>query len=384
MSKETTEKTTEQTTLTGTSIWNWLQLQWENRFNLDIKYAHKYLLVWFMILISTPAIWWEKIVYNRMIKKTKIEKPPIFILGHWRSGTTYLQMLMIKDSQFAYASNLETIFPLVFLSSRWFYERLLKGAMPEKRRQDNFKLGVNQPGEEEFALANMGTISFYHGIPFPNKRRFYAKYITFEGISEDKIRKWKRTYKFYLKKLTYASKGKQLVLKNPPNTGRVKELLEMFPDAKFIHIYRDPYKVLPSTVKMYENLLPQMFLQVPDIEKSDEVILDVYEKMHKKYFKEKCLIPEENLFEVRYEDMLENPYETMKNIYEKLSLSNFSESKHLIKEYIDSQKNYKTNIHTLSDDTIDEISKRWDFVFKEWGYPKRKKRQRRKKKKNKQ
>jgi len=380
MSKEINEKTTEQSTLTGTSIWNWLRLQWENRFNLDIKYAHKYLLVWFMILISTPAIWWEKIVYNRLIKKTKIEKAPIFILGHWRSGTTYLQMLMTKDSQFAYASNLETIFPLVFLSSRWFYERLLKGSMPEKRRQDNFKLGVNQPGEEEFALANMGKISFYHGIPFPNKRKFYAKYITFEGIPEDKIRKWKRTYKFYLKKLTYASKGKQLVLKNPPNTGRVKELLEMFPDAKFIHIYRDPYKVLPSTVKMYENLLPQMFLQVPDIDKSDDVIIDVYEKMHKKYFKEKCLIPEGNLFEVRYEDMLENPYETMKNIYEKLSLSNFSENKHLIKEYIDSQKNYKTNIHNLSDETIDEISKRWDFAFKEWGYPKRKKRQRRKKK----
>ena len=64
MVKDSTPKSTEKTTLTGTSIWNWLKLQWENRFNFDIKFTHKYLLVWFIILISTPAIWWEKIVYG--------------------------------------------------------------------------------------------------------------------------------------------------------------------------------------------------------------------------------------------------------------------------------------------------------------------------------
>ncbi|MHA1504591.1 MAG: sulfotransferase, partial [Candidatus Heimdallarchaeota archaeon] len=167
MDKDLIMKANEQT-LTGTSIWNWLKLQWENRFKIDIKLTHKFLVIWFMILISTPAIWWEKLVYNRLIKKTKIEKPPIFILGHWRSGTTYLHMLLTQDQQFGYASNLQTIFPLVFLGSRWFYAKLLEDSMPKQRRQDNFKLGIDQPGEEEFALANMSTESFYHGIPFPN------------------------------------------------------------------------------------------------------------------------------------------------------------------------------------------------------------------------
>jgi len=382
MDKDLIMKANEQT-LTGTSIWNWLKLQWENRFKIDIKLTHKFLVIWFMILISTPAIWWEKLVYNRLIKKTKIEKPPIFILGHWRSGTTYLHMLLTQDQQFGYASNLQTIFPLVFLGSRWFYAKLLEDSMPKQRRQDNFKLGIDQPGEEEFALANMSTESFYHGIPFPNRRRYYANYITFKDVPEDKVKKWKRTYKFFLKKMTYAYKGKQLVMKNPPNTGRVKELLEMFPDAKFVHIYRDPYSVLPSTVKMYERLLPPHYLQFPNIETADDIVIDIYEEMHKKYFKEKDLIPKENLIEIRYEDMLEDPFNTVKSVYDELSLANFSASEQKIKDYISKQKSYKTNTHNLSDEAIDKISERWDFAFKEFGYPKQTRRQKRREKKNK-
>ncbi|MHA1126254.1 MAG: sulfotransferase family protein [Candidatus Heimdallarchaeota archaeon] len=379
MDKELIAKSNEQT-LTGTSLWNWIKLQWENRKKLDIKLARKYFVIWFMTIISIPAIWYEKIVYNRLIKKTKIEKPPIFILGHWRSGTTYLHMLLTQDTQFSYASNFQTIFPLVFLGSRWFYAKILDDHMPKQRRQDNFKLGIDQPGEEEFALSNMSTISFYHSIQFPNRREHYAKYITFEGIPEEKVRKWKRLYKFYLKKLTYASKGKQLIMKNPPNTGRVKELLELFPDAKFIHIYRDPYKVHPSTVKMYDRLLPPFYLQYPDIETADEIILDIYEQIHKKYFKEKHLIPKENLIEIRYEDLLAEPFNKTKEIYKKLSLTGFSKVESKIQEYVGKQKTYQPNTHTLDDETTDLISDRLDFAFKEFGYPKQSRKQKRKEK----
>lgn len=379
MDKELILKSTEQT-LTGTSLWNWLKLQWENRSKIDLKLIRKYLVVWFMTVISIPAIWYEKIVFNRLIKKTKIEKPPVFILGHWRSGTTYLHMLLTQDTRLSYASNFQTIFPLVFLGSRWFYAKILEDNMPKKRRQDSFKLGIDQPGEEEFALANMSTISFYHGIPFPNKRKFYAKYITFEGIPEEKIRKWKRLYKFYLKKLTYASKGKQLVMKNPPNTGRVKQLLEMFPDAKFVHIYRDPYKVHPSTVKMYNRLLPPQYLQYPDIDNPDEIVLEIYEQIHKKYFKDKDLIPKENLIEIRYEDLLAEPFNKTKEIYDKLSLPDFAIVESKIQEYVDKQKTFQTNTHNLDDETTDLISERLDFAFKEFGYPKQGRKLKRKEK----
>ena len=169
--------------------------------------------------------------------------------------------------------------------------------MPEKRRQDNFILDVDGPGEEEFGIANMIPYSFYHGLSFPNKRKFYTRYIALDDVPPNVVRKWKRTYLYYLRKLTLDSGGKQLVLKNPPNTARVKLLLELFPNAKFINICRNPYNVFPSTVKMYNNLIPPFFLQKPDTEKPDDVIFDIYEDMHRKYFEEKHLIPEENLVE---------------------------------------------------------------------------------------
>jgi hypothetical protein len=173
--------------------------------------------------------------------------------------------------------------------------------MPKKRRQDNFKLGPDLPGEEDFAIANMCQLSYYHGLAFPKRRNYYLRYLTFHEVSEKEIKKWKKTYLFYIKKLTYATEGKRLVLKNPPNTARVKLLLELFPNAKFVHIYRNPYDVYPSTIKMYNNLVPPFFLQKPDVFTAESIVLDVYDEIHQKYFSEKHLIPEGNLVEIRYE-----------------------------------------------------------------------------------
>lgn len=360
---------TEQT-LTGTSMLNWLRLLCENKFKLSFKYLHKILLINIMIIFSTPFIWFERLFFTRRIKKTAIKHPPIFILGHWRSGTTYLHMLLIQDKQFSFCSNLQSFMPHIFLGSKWLFGRIVADAMPEKRRQDNFVLGIDLPSEEEFGVGNLYPIGFYHGLSFPNNRMYYARYINFEDVPEKKVNKWKKTYKFFLQKLTFASKGKQLVLKNPPNTSRIKELLDMFPDAKFIHIYRNPYEVFNSTVKMYSSLVPPFFLQKPDTDSPHEVIFAVYEMMHKKFFAEKHLIPENNFIEIRYEDFLQDPFKTIESIYSKFSLPGFAEAKDGIKAYISEQKSYKTNRHKFSREIIDEVSKRWDLTIKAWGYSK--------------
>ena len=100
-------------------------------------------------------------------------------------------------------------------------------------------------------------------------------------------------------------KGKQLLLKSPTNTSRIKQLLEIFPDAKIIHIYRNPYSVCLSTRKLYNDIFPLFSLQEPvSPEEAEEVQFQVYEQMYKKYFLEKEYIPEGNLIEIKYEDIV--------------------------------------------------------------------------------
>ena len=66
---------------------------------------------------------------------------------------------------------------------------------------------------------------------------------------------WKKEYLQTIKYITFKSKGKQLVLKSPPNTERICLLLQMFPQAKFIYIYRNPYHMYYSIKNMWKRAI---------------------------------------------------------------------------------------------------------------------------------
>ena len=57
---------------------------------------------------------------------------------------------------------------------------------------------------------------------------------------------WRRTLYRFLQRITFRN-PKRLVLKSPPHTCRIRLILEMFPDARFVHIHREPYVIYQST-----------------------------------------------------------------------------------------------------------------------------------------
>ena len=83
-----------------------------------------------------------------------------------------------------------------------------------------------------------------------------VKYIETAFIDEQpekKQREWKKAYDYILKKVTWIQKGKQLLLKSPENTCRIGMLKHCYPGSKFINIYRNPYKVVMSTINMFKK-----------------------------------------------------------------------------------------------------------------------------------
>ncbi len=359
-------KVTEQF-LSGATFKTWLRLLAENRFRVDRRYIPRALYVTFALMFCSPFALYEKLRFGRRIAETAIEKPPVFILGHWRSGTTYLHVLMAQDPNLAHASNLQVVLPRVFLGSGRFFERFVRSYLPEKRWMDNLIMKPDLPSEEEFALANLVPYSLYHSIVFPQNRTHYAAYCTMDGVAEEVVEEWKQAYLLLLKKLTYAAGGRRLVLKNPANTSRVKLLLEMFPEAKFIHIYRNPYEVFASTSRMYEKMFPSFYLQDPDGEPK-EFILVLYKMMYERYFQERHLIPEGNLVEVRYEDFVREPLPEMQRIYQRLDLPGFEEARAAFHAHIAAQRDYEANVHVLNPPLKEEIAARWRFTLEHWGY----------------
>ena len=164
---------------------------------------------------------------------------------------------------------------------------------------------------------------------------------------------------------------KRLVIKNPSNTGRVKLLLDMFPDAKFVHIHRNPYHVFLSMMRFMRIVIPLYCVQnPPKIDIVENSMMNLYEGIYSNYFKERNLIPKDNFVEVKYEDFISNPLKELENIYDSVNIDGFEDYKRFFNDYILSQSDVKLNNYILDDALKDKIYSRWGFVFKKFGYDK--------------
>ena len=355
--------------LGGSTLTNLLILIAQNKFKIGIIGIPRILYSLLLSALFSPLNFYEKITCDKKIKNTKIDKPPIFILGHWRSGTTYIHNLMSQNSNLAFPTTFQTITPGLFLKFEKLIKPILVASLPPTRPQDCIVLGADLPNEEEYGIGNISPYSFYHGWCFPKNRDFYYRFVHMNGVNDKVINDWKKTYLYYLKKVTLYHNGKQLVLKNPSNTGKVKLLLELFPDAKFIHIYRNPYYTYLSMKRNIEKEMTLYCVQKPaDQENFENAMVEMYNKMYERYFEEKKLIPKENFIEVRYEDLTEKPYEVIKKIHEELNLEGFNENKEKLKSYIKTQLKINTYNYNLDDKQKKKIYTCFKKTIDLWKY----------------
>lgn len=372
MSKTTRNDKTSGTirSLAGFSFINWMKLLINNG-GVDKKYIKIAIIISFLSFVFIPIRIFERVKFGKKIEDLKIKHAPIFLLGHWRSGTTYLHNIMTQDENLGYVSLAQLSAPEMFLTiaNKKIWKNIVDACLPDKRPQDNVKLLSDSPQEEEFAVANVSPYSFSNGLFFTkNIRKYFTKYVLFDGISQEVKDKWENSYLNILKKATIAFNGKRLVLKNPPNTARIQLLLKIFPEAKFIHIYRDPYVVYSSTKHLYKKYLPEVTFQDIDEEEIEAIILEFYQQLMQKFFSEKHLIPPENFIEIKYEDFVGNELIELKRVYEHLNLPGFLEAEENFKKYVESQKNYTNNKYSFDEETIDKVYHAWKFTIEKWQY----------------
>ncbi|MFT4595204.1 MAG: hypothetical protein ACI9UR_001169 [Bacteroidia bacterium] len=354
-------------TVMGANLSTWLGVFWKYRKQIEWRFYPKCFVLTMMILLYAPLIWWERFRWDKKIKETEV-KAPVFILGHQRSGTTYLHYLLGKDPSFGFLSVKESFMPWLYLSFEKMLQRMLGNRMPSKRPMDNLRLSVDMPTEPEYSLGNMTWATMLPGYYFP--KMLYSVFSRNVLFGDEKAEKaWQESFKYFMQKLTLKHGGKQLVIKSPENLSRVKSILEVFPDAKFIHIYRDPYRVYFSTERLYGITLPMIALQHWDEKVVPDFILKSYKEMFLKYFESKKQIPEGNLVEIKYEDFIGNEMETLRKAYTTLGLDFEQASPHIQSE-VKSYEGYQTNKYEYDKQRMEEIYSAWEPVFKELGYEK--------------
>ncbi|RLF27236.1 MAG: sulfotransferase [Thermoplasmata archaeon] len=355
--------------LAGYTLFNISRLFVQNVFLFGFRYLPRVFYSLLMSTVMAPFRLRERLVFDRAVEKTEIKNDPIFILGHWRSGTTYLHNLLSNDKNLGFFTTFHAYLPSVFLSSDKIFRPILVSSLPEKRPMDDVAMGADLPQEDEYSLGAVLPYAYYNGWCLPRNMRFYNGFVCMQDVPYEVLREWKEDYLYMIKKVTLYWKGKQLILKNPANTARVKLLLEMFPDAKFIHIYRNPYHVYLSMMRFMRIVTPLYCLQVPpELGKVEKMMMDLYAEMHKKYLRERDIVPDGNLFELKYEDFVKQPLREVKSMYRELGLKGFKKSEQSFIEFIESQVNVRTREYVVDEELREKINKRWSFAIKAFGY----------------
>jgi hypothetical protein len=169
--------------------------------------------------------------------------------------------------------------------------------------------------------------------------------------------------------MSFGSNGKRIISKNPANTARIEALLELYPNAKFVHISRNPYKVYASTVNLYNSLGYAFGLGKPWQKNIEDIVLRHYRTVMMSYLSKKHLIPKENLIDIRYEAFIDNEIDMLEMIYDKFEIENFEEAKPHFQSYLDAIGSFEKNSFELDAEAIQSVSKNWEFAFDRLRYP---------------
>lgn len=315
-------------------------------------------------LVSAWGLW-ERARYRAEIEKTSVP-PPLFVLGIWRSGTTHLHNLLAQDDRFAYCTTYQALYPHTFLSTEHWHAPTLDRVLPATRPMDNMKYGISEPHEDEFALSASGLSFQLSLMAFPRTGAYFRRFLSLRDATPSELAAWKAAYITFLRKLTLKH-GRPLVLKSPGHTARIKVLLELFPEAKFVHLHRHPHEVFQSTVHLLQKTQHLSALQRgnPDV---DRVIHD-YTEVYDAFFQQRQLIPAGNFCEVAFEDLERDPLGLLRQIYEKLRLPEFAHVEPRLRQYVQSLTGYQRNrFPELSADLQARLANDWQRSFQEWGY----------------
>jgi omega-hydroxy-beta-dihydromenaquinone-9 sulfotransferase len=354
--------------LAGITAGDWWRLLRENRFAVDAVYWHRAVFITLSSLMNSIHRSIEERKFSAAVAGIEVP-PPLFILGHWRTGTTHLHNLLALDSdQFAFANTYQVVNPHTFLTTEAVNTKRFAWMVPDKRPMDNMALSFDAPQEDEFAPCLMSLRSLYLGISFPRRQGYYEKFLTFRGVPREDVEAWMNAFRWFLQKLT-SKHGKPLVLKSPPHTARIRLLLEMFPEARFVHIHRHPFAVFQSFRHYFDTAAWYTYLQRPDLAVIDDQIIERYTALHDAFLEERSLIPEGRFHEIRFADLERDPMREVKQTYERLGLQGFERLAPKLEQHVAGLAGYRKNqFQPLDPESREKVSRAWRRSFEIWNY----------------
>jgi len=305
--------------------------------------------------------------FRRRIRDRPATPPPLFIIGHWRSGTTLLHELLMLDERFCCPNTYQCFAPGHFLLTEDFITTALAWAIPRKRPMDDVAAGWDRPQEDEFALMNMGAPSPYRRMAFPVTSPPRPEALDLAALSPAERDRWGRSLRRFLDRLAVRD-PRRPVLKSPPHTARVAVLAEMFPESRFLHVVRDPFTVVPSTLRLWRSLHEVQSLQVDSGETLEAYVFAAAEELYAALERDRRTLAPGRLHELRYEDLVADPVVRLGEAYDRLGLDDFAAVRPALERHAVTMKRYRPNTFRHEPRLVAEIARRLAPVIERHGY----------------
>jgi len=298
--------------------------------------------------------------------KTAVPGPPIFLLGFWRSGTTFLHELFCCDTRFGFSSTYACLNPTHFLlTEEWSHRYEQKQAA--RRPMDDMRYSWASPQEDEFALLALGASSPYEALIAPSLMCDPRLLLDLRQRSREEQEHWKESLLYFLRLLT-VQQGKPMILKSPPHGFKLPLLPALFPGARYVVIERNPYEVFASNLKMWQTLLDLYSLECYSLAEIEAFVLSAY-AVHEETIAEGARqISPGSLVRIRYEDLVADPIRQMARLYMGLGIGEFETVRQRLEEHVAGVANHRRNRFSLSANQKARVDKLWGDLIREKGY----------------
>jgi len=306
----------------------------------------------------------QRAIFRERLESSVI-RPPLFIVGHWRSGTSLLHELLCLDARFTFPSTQTCLHPHYAL----FATQLPSSAVAVRRPMDDMLVTPSTPQEDEFALLCLGAPSPYEAFLFPQGILDLLARSDPRLLSNSENRDWERVFGDFLRIVTLLGNGRRIVLKSPPHSMRIRTLLRLFPDAQFVHIVRHPAAVYMSSIQMFRNMMTLYGIGAPlDDTGISEVLVRSIPRLESAIVESVQGLPPGRYVCLSFESLIANPLGAMEKIYDELALNDFAAQEERLVTSLAARAGYRPNTYTLSAGDCERLNESCRSFMTKYGY----------------
>lgn len=320
-------------------------------------------------------------------KKQPIEKP-LFILGNFRSGSTFLHRLLSRDSDTFTSLRTWDIFLMPSITQRMMFRGMARidriFGSPLVKWLKNFdkrslgqvrihKISFFEPEEDENILLHAWS-TFFVSLLFPFLDDLPPYQFFDDAIPAAEKKRIMGFYRSCLQRHLYATGGKYyFVAKNPAFSAKIETLMEFFPEARILYLARNPLDMLPSTIS-WLSYAWHVFSQPPEkyMYRDEVLALTKYWYYHPLEVLDKNPSPQHLI--VNYEDLIRWPEQVIRGFYEQFGYSESTGLERIIEEAIDETRTHHSDhVYKLEEMgfTREEIAREFDDIFERFNFDRR-------------